>query len=369
MQLLAALAASVFTLGALPAAAGGLKISAFAGPAPAPAASPGVAPGPAPDPIRPGVVVRIVGSKKELLDSFKGQKIFYHAMMDEMLGKDYVVKEMKFGGAGLSSPDGSQKDVWYFPEAALKPWLATKDAKAIPVAAKGYKAMGLPTNPKFGVGPPGRHDAPWDYTLKHRGLFDPIAPPYNERVDLENGQALPPMMKVKQVVSVECMDKLHKDPSHLCAPEAYINYNLVTSAPTTQAPPSHKEVKALKKHIKHLESTIDSLTPDEKAPKKMARLRFKAPGMHTGGKSMNAVIGYSEGEKHSSADGANKKMNIGKDGSEERMNSAQGHGEKEIQHQKKKNEKEEKKGDKKEEKEEKKEEKKDEKKEEKKEEK
>jgi len=329
MKLVAALAASIFALLASPAAARGLKIASN-GPAPAPASMPGPAPGPAPAPIRPGIVVVVTKSKEDLLKAFDGLKIRYTPMMDEMLGKEFVVKEMKYGGAGIASPNGSQKNVWYFPEKALTPWLETKAAKTPPAAAKGQKAMGLPTNPKFGIGPPGRHDAPWDYTIKHKGLMDPIAPPYNERVDLEKtSMPLPPMMKVKQIVTVECMDKLHKDPSHLCAPEAYVNYNAVTSAPTTEKPPSHKEVKALKKKIKHLESTIHSLTPKE--PKKDTA--FKAPGMHSVGKSINKVVKHSE--SHKPQDGAGKKMNIGAEGSKERLATAGGHGEKEVKHEKK----------------------------------
>lgn len=326
----AALAASTLALLSPSAAAAGLKLRDIA-PAPADAAVPGPAPGPvpAPDPIRPGIVVRITKSKDELVKAFEGQEIRYTKVMDEMLGKDFVVKEMKYGGAGIPSPDGTQKNTWYFPLSVLTPWSDTEAAKIPPVASQANRAVGLPTSSKIDIGPPGRHDAPWDYKIKHQGLMDPIAPPYNERVDLEKtAMPLPPWMKVKQVVSVECMDKLHKDPHHLCEPEAYVNYNAVTPTPTTEAPLTKKDAQALKNKIKRLESTIDSLSPKAPEEKKKAKITFRAPGVRNTGDNMNTMGQY--GERFSPEDGARKQMHRGmyeREASDQRLHTAQGHGE------------------------------------------
>jgi len=308
-------------------AASGLKIRNTGGPAPAAASgpAPGPAPGPAapaPPPIRPGVVVRVTKSKEQLQANFKGQPIRYSPLMDEMVGKDYVVKTMGYSGAGLAAPDGTQGNVWYFPLTALTPWLATPDAKKPPVAAQAYKVVGLPTRAKVEIGPPGRHDAPWDYTIKGRNLMDPIAPSYNQRVDLEKTRMpLPPWMKVKQVISVECMEKLHKDPKHLCDPEAYVNYAAVAPKPTPEKPMTQAEGQALKDKIQHLKKTIKSLSP--KDDKKPTELTFKAPLIRGTKETMNTMGANAEGAQA----GANHKMAIGKEGSGERLHTAQGHGE------------------------------------------
>merc|ERR1740130_95051 len=44
----------------------------------------------------------------------------------------------------------------------------------------------MPTRARVDIGPPGRHDAPWDFTVKGRNLLDPVAPHHNEQVDLKN---------------------------------------------------------------------------------------------------------------------------------------------------------------------------------------
>lgn len=329
---MATLVVSAVALLLLPstAAAAGLRIRDAAAPAPAKDASPAPAPSPGPAPappaIRPGVVVRVTGSKEQLLKDFDGLKIRYASMMDEMLGKDFVVKTMANGGAGLASPNGSQDDTWYFPISSLTPWTATHDAQKPPVARQAYKAVGLPTRARVEIGPPGRHDAPWDYTVKGRNLMDPIAPPFNERVDLEKtALPLPPWMKVKQVISVECMDKLHKDPNHLCDPEAYVNYNAVSTTKAPEKPLSQADAQKLKLKIEHLEQTVKSLTPKEPKKPKKAELTFKAPGIRDTGETMNTMGALSPPQAHT-----NQKMTIGSKASGERLSTAQGHGEKQI---------------------------------------
>jgi len=343
---IATLVVSAVALLLLPstAAAAGLRIRDAAAPAAAKAAAPApaAAPGPAPPAIRPGVVVRVTASKEQLLKNFVGLKIRYSSMMDEMLGKDFVVKTMANGGAGLASPNGSQDDTWYFPISALTPWTATHDAQKPPVARQAYKAVGLPTRARVEIAPPGRHDAPWDYNVKGKNLMDPIAPPFNERVDLEKtALPLPPWMKVKQVISVECMDKLHKDPNHLCDPKAYVNYNAVS---TTKAPEkllTKAEGDKLRLKIQQLEKNVKSLSP--KAPEeskeskdakaKKAALKFKAPGksgalapgMKKTDETMNTMGALNPPQGHE-----NQKMEIGSKASNERLSTAGSHGEKPI---------------------------------------
>jgi len=321
---LTALVASVMALLVMPTTVSGLNLRA--GPAPAPASAPAAAPARAPAPIRPGIVVQITTSKEQLTKDFAAVKTIHHVpLMDEMLGKTLVVKELAYGGVGLASPNGSQDNVWYFPAASLTPWLDTSAAKEVPVSSKANKAMGLPTSPKLTIGPPGRHDSPWAYTIKGKNLMEPIAPPYNEKVDLVKTSApFPPWRKVKEIVSVECMEKLHKDPSHLCRPEAYKDYNMVTPAPTPEKPLTKADAKKLKDKIKHLETTIDNLTPKE--AKQKFKMDFKAPGVKDSKSTL--IKANIESNHHSAADGPGKTMEIGNKPSKERLITAQGHGEK-----------------------------------------
>merc|ERR1719506_45291 len=105
--------------------------------------------------------------------------------MDEMLGHDFVVKEMKYGGVGLPSADGSQGGTWYFPFPSLVPWAGTKNGKAPPLARLANKAAGLPTKPRANLVPPGAGDAPWDFKIDGAKLMRPVAPPLQETVDFE----------------------------------------------------------------------------------------------------------------------------------------------------------------------------------------
>lgn len=267
--------------------------------------------------------MRIVASKEELEKSFEGEKIHYSPLMDEMLGKDFVVKTMEYGGAGIASPDGTQKETWYFPLKALTPWLATNDAKKPPIAATGDIVVGLPTRAQVEIGTPGRHDNPWDYHVKGRNLMDPIAPSYTERVDLEEtAMPMPPWTKVKQVISIECMDKLHKDPSHLCDPEAYTNYKAVAPAPTKEPVLTAAEAEKLKAKIKRLQGTIKALSPTIE-PRVPAELVFKAPGIRNTEETMNTAGSDLGG----AGVGAGKKMRIGAKASDERLHTAGGYGE------------------------------------------
>jgi len=322
--------------------AAGLRLRDVAAPAAAsPAAAPSAAPaaGPAAPvaPIRPGIVVRITKSHEQLMASFKGTPIRHVPEMEEMLGKDFVVKEMKHGGAGLSSPNGGQAGTWYFPLAALTPWSETADAKKPPIAGSAAKVVGMPTRAQVDLAPPGRGDAPWDYRVKGKHLMDPIAPRYNEQVDLEkSAMPLPPWMKVKQVATVECMEKMHKDPKHICGPEHYINYNAVTPTPTTAKPLTEKDAKVLKNRIKTLESKVKSLTPEEPKEPKKERVEFKIPGVKEFKMGSSSDV-----EKYGAPkDRSNKKMKVGVKATNQGLNTAQGNSEKkkgeaEVVHEKK----------------------------------
>lgn len=183
--------------------------------------------------------------------------------MDEMLGKDYVVKEMNYGGVGLASPDGSQGGVWFFPKASVRLWKDTKAGQAPPVARLAYRAARMPDQAKMEIQPPGRDDAPWDYKIQGTKLMKPVAPQLQEHVDFEKSALrLPPWKKVRQILSVECMEKTHKDPKYICKPEDYASY--VPPAPTTTLPLSPAEAEKLRKRVRHLESTIRSLTQPRK---------------------------------------------------------------------------------------------------------
>lgn len=298
-------------------AAAGLRIRDAAAPAAAPAASPGASPGPASAsalaPIRPGVAVRITKSKEELLNSFKGSKIRYSPLMDQMLGKDFVVKSMGYGGAGLAAADGTQGDTWYFPLPSLTPWTATDDARTPPVPEQASKVVGLPTHSRVEIGPPGRHDAPWDFTIKGGHLLDPIAPSHSQQVDLQNSAMhMPPWTKVKQVVSIDCMDKLHKDPTHLCDPDAYLDYNAVTPKPTVDKLTTQADAKKLRAKIKRLEGIVNTLSPKKKKiPEEPKQLVFKAPAVKETKETMNTMNAVTMGAVQESKKGsAGKEMKI-----------------------------------------------------------
>lgn len=142
--------------------------------------------------------------------------------MEAMLGKDFVVKDMKNGCIGLPSPDGSQNGVWYFPPTALTLWEYTEDGQAPNVGKMARKFMGDPTSADLDIVPPGRYDAPWDYQIKGWSLMKPIAPHVQDHVDFERTSLrLPPWAKVRQIASVDCLDKMHHDPQYVCPPGSY----------------------------------------------------------------------------------------------------------------------------------------------------
>jgi len=323
----------------LPVAAAGLKLRGGPAPGPAPGPTPSGAPapaqGPAPAalwdtpaaaPIRPGIVVQITFSREELQAYFsRTTDLKYDNSMDEMLGKTYVVKEMKYGGVGLPSPNGSQDQTWYFPLASLTPWLDTPAAKQAPVSSRAFRVVGLPTSAKMEIIPPGPHDAPWEYKIKGGNLIRPIGPPLNEVVDLAKKANLPPWKKVQQIASVECLEKLHKDPSHLCKSEAYTNYNPVTATPATEKPLTQAESKALKDKLKHLQTTIDNLSPKQSRKVKVA---FKVPRLKMANSTMKSA--HTHSNRHVAEDFEGHKMKVGANASDGQLPTAQGHAEREI---------------------------------------
>merc|ERR1719253_2028153 len=100
------------------------------------------------------------------------------------------------------------------------------------------------------------------------------------------------------------MEKLHQDPSHLCKPEAFTDYNLVTPTPTTEKPLTEAEAKKLKTKIKRLQTTIDNLTPKEAKP---VKIKFKAPLKET---DSNMIKAIANSNAHAAQDGASEKMNV-----------------------------------------------------------
>lgn len=321
MKVAEVLSSALILLLASSAAAVGLKLRHASSPAAASPAPKGT--------IRPGVVIRITSSKTELQAAFAANaQLRYEPHMEEMLGRDFVVVDMQHGGACTHSPQHGSPDlpadeqpVWCFPLNSVKLWEDTKDAKAPPAEGKAMKAVGLPTRPEVDIAPPARDEAPWDFSLKGKNLLDPVAPPFEKHVDLEKTrQPLPPWLKVQQVASVECMEKLHRNPHALCQPEDYVDYKKVVPPSTTEKPISPTEAKALKKQIKHLKSQIKSLSKKPEEPKEPAM-----EGVRMLPTSINDVVEGSEGK--GPAGGDNRKMDIGRRGSAERMHQAQGHGE------------------------------------------
>lgn len=269
-------------------------------------------------------------SKEKLRAYLMTAGLRYVPAMDEMLGKTYVVKEMSNGAAGLASPNGSQEKTWYFPPEALTPWLHTDAAKQVPVTIRGYGAVGLPTKAKIEVFAPGESDAPWEYTVKGQDLIRPIGPPLSEEVDLSRKSDHLHFRKVQQVASVECLEQLHKDSSHLCEPQAYTSYNSVTPIPTIEKPVSQEEAKMLKDKLKHLQTTVDNLTPKQR---KQIKLSFKIPTEmpKMPVKNTDSTLGSAttNSNRHIARDDQSKSMDVGGKTSDARLHNAQGNAEQE----------------------------------------
>lgn len=278
--------------------------------------------------IRAGIVVRITRSNEDLKNYFAGTggRLRYVPEMEEMLGKDYVVVKMKNGDACLNSPDTQRPGLWCFPVEALQPWKETNSASEPPVAGQAMRVVGLPTKPTVGVAPPNRNDKPWHYHLKGAGMMDPISPPFQYHVDFEKtSMPLPPWGKVKRVVSIDCMDKLHKDPHYRCKDEDYVGHKETEATPAPDEKPLSKaEGEALKKQVRHLKSQIRSLLP---APKKN---KLKAldhmPGVKIQNTSLNDAI--EDADTKGPQDSGTMTMDIGREATVQRMNTAQSHGEK-----------------------------------------
>jgi len=269
--------------------------------------------------IRPGIVVRLTDSLDQLRYDLNFVKLAYRPLMEDMLGKDYVVVKVVGGDlVGLHSPDGTQNGVWYFPAYSLKPWLDTADAKQAPVPGLARRSQGLPTDTKFEIMPPSQEASPWDYSVKHKKLMDPVAPPMNQPVDLKKtSMQLPPFRKVLKIKDVDCMEKLHKDPHFICDPEDYVGH--VAPPTTTQRPLTREEAEALADHIRHLKATVKAMGPKER--RKRRKPVVDEP-VDTAPVSMNAAV--LDSNQHSPADAVGRRMNVYGQATDARMHSANG---------------------------------------------
>lgn len=268
--------------------------------------------------MRPGIVVRITDSLDQLRYDLNFVKLAYRPLMEDMVGKDYVVVKVIGDLVGLHSPDGTQNGVWYFPAYSLKPWLDTADAKQAPVPGLARRTAGLPTDTEFEIQPPSREASPWDYSVKHKKLMDPIAPPASKHVDLEKtSMPLPPFRKVQRVADIDCMEKLHKDPYYICDPEDYVDY--VAPSTTGRPPLTYEEGEALTKHIRHLKATIKAMKPKDR--NRQRRKPVDEP-VDTSPVSMNAAV--SDSNQHDPTDGVGKRMNVYGEATDARMNTANG---------------------------------------------
>jgi hypothetical protein len=182
--------------------------------------------------------------------------------MEEMLGKDYVIRAIDTcGHIGLPSPDGSHGGIWYFPSSTVKLWKDTKQGKEPPLPRLATKVMGNPSHTGIAIESAAPHAAPWQIKITGKNLMKPIVPHTQISVDFEESALrLPPWMKVRKILSVECLEKLHKDPKYECTKKDPV----VT---TTAAPMSAAKAKKLRQRVRHLESTIRSLTEPRKYDK------------------------------------------------------------------------------------------------------
>jgi hypothetical protein len=267
--------------------------------------------------IRPGIVVRLTDSLEQLRYDLNFVRLAYRPLMEDMLGKDYVVVQVWSGDiVGLHSPDGTQNGVWYFPAYSLRPWLDTADAKQAPVPGLARRSAGLPTDTEFEIMPPSQEASPWDYSIKHKKLMDPIAPPMVQPVDLKKtSMQLPPFRKVLKVKDVDCMEKLHKDPHFICDPEDYVGH--VSPPTTTQRPLTPEEAEAMAQHIRHLKATLKAMKPKERRRRKPAD-----DPVDTTPVSMNAAV--SDSNQHNVADDVGKRMDVYGQASDARMHTANG---------------------------------------------
>jgi len=295
-----------------------------ANPSPAPAPAPAGPPAPVfkmptPD-IRPGVVVRVTDSEASLQQAFNNVTgAYYDQKMRQILGKDFVVVEMGAnGGACIHAPINASA-VWCLPLNALTPFQNTTDWAESPVASKAFRAIGGPSNVRADITPPGRSAMPWDYSVRGAQLMDPVAPPFDKTVDLDAGQPMPSMRKVRTVISIECMEKLHENPMAPCKPKDFVG-GPPQPPPTTPGPVSKAEAEALRKKIQHLQSTIRALSPDK--PPVPAKVE---PVVHTK-HSMTGSMVAAVGKPNQDFDG--HRVYIPGRVASERQRTAQGYGEK-----------------------------------------
>jgi len=135
--------------------------------------------------------------------------------------------------------------------------------------------------------------------------LDPIAPWYSDTVDFKKTKVqLPPWRKVREIVSIDCLEKVHADPTYVCNETAYKNFTAVKPEPTEPPTASDKENKALKRQVRHLKAQVDHLT-SPCIDRKQAARTILHPGFETTGNTMTKAASWQEKvTPHSNAEGA-----------------------------------------------------------------
>lgn len=230
-------------------------------PAPAglqPVAAPDACPDRTATNISVGETVKLTSENATLVSAFTNSaKLRRVQGMGEMLGYAFVVREMMCDGSvGLPSEDGSQNGTWYFPPHLVAKWEAGKDAVKDSLKEQGssssteYEGTSL-------AGPDGNPlNAMGSSAAEAKKFFDPRLKYGADQVNIDGmrGYLRAIGKKVNKIISVKCVEEMHKNASYVCPPEDYKNGTVPAPPPKpTRSPQEMKEkIDQLKTEVKQL---------------------------------------------------------------------------------------------------------------------
>mmetsp|Transcript_133672 Transcript_133672/g.250092 ORF Transcript_133672/g.250092 Transcript_133672/m.250092 type:complete len:497 (-) Transcript_133672:58-1548(-) len=236
----------------------------LASPAPGPAPGLASSPGPAAPAIQKGVTIMLTANNSFLVLAFQHWGLCrYVPLMTSMLGKPFVVVDTHGDGSiGLPSPDGSQNGIWWFPPVAISLWKATVNGPVVTTASGGLATAGAETV----VGP---QDDPWSVDGALGEVGDVLDPKLDASSSEATGIMKPPYRransrKVRQVISVKCMEKMHEDPSYMCPPEELIGPPSPAPVNETSPPRNASKTEEMEKQISGLKAQVDELKDADK---------------------------------------------------------------------------------------------------------
>lgn len=175
--------------------------------------------------------------------------------MDEMLGITLPVIEMLCDGSvGLRSPDGSQNGTWYFPPQLVTEWEADKDAGKDYYKHEGLKVEGEGTTLAAPDGDP--FSAVGSSAGQVKRFFDPRfkAGADQVNIDAKRGYLRAIGKKANNIISVKCLEEMHKNASYVCPPEDYKNGTVPAppAKPTLSPQEMQQKIDTLKDEVKQL---------------------------------------------------------------------------------------------------------------------